>query len=57
MTTVLVCSDAAWLADEPDAKRPARPDDHEDGGPEHIHHMTDDLTAFLRNVLTACDAA
>lgn len=52
MTTVLVCSDAAWLADEPDAKRPARPDDHDDGGPDHIHHMTDDLTAFLKAILT-----
>lgn len=57
MTTVLVCSDAAWLADEPDAKRPAHPDDHEDGGPAHIHHITDNLTAFLQNVKTARNAA
>lgn len=52
MTTVLVCSDAAWLADEPHDKRPARPDEHQDGGPEHVHHVTDDLTAFLKNVKT-----
>lgn len=57
MTTVLVCSDAAWLADEPDAKRPARPDDHTDGGPAHVHHTTDNLTAFLKNVKTARNAA
>jgi len=45
MTTVLVCSDAPWLEDEPQAKRPARPGDTAD----HIHYVTDNLTAFLQN--------
>ena len=44
MTTVLVCSEAPWLADEPSDKRPAKPG--ETG--EHIHHATDDLTTFLK---------
>ncbi|MFN0023497.1 MAG: pyrimidine 5'-nucleotidase [Parvularculaceae bacterium] len=44
MTTVLVASDAAWFADEPDAKRPARPGD---AMPDHVHHMTVDLAGFL----------
>jgi len=43
MTTVLVHSDAAWLADEPHEKRPARPGDKAD----HIHYVTDDLAGFL----------
>lgn len=43
MTTVLVQSDAAWLADEPHEKRPARPGDK---GP-HVHYVTDDIAAFL----------
>ncbi len=49
MTTVLVSSDAAWLADEPHDKRPAR---HGETAP-HIHHVTDDLTAFLNAATTA----
>lgn len=53
MTTVLICSDAAWLADEPHDKRPARPGDTAD----HIHHTTNDLTAFLENAITASAAA
>ncbi len=49
MTTVLVCSDAAWLADEPHEKRPAAHGDTAD----HIHHTTNDLTAFLSSVRTS----
>ncbi|NOX83595.1 MAG: pyrimidine 5'-nucleotidase [Alphaproteobacteria bacterium] len=49
MTTVLVCSDAAWLADEPEEKRPARTGD----GGEHIHYQTNDLTAFLKAATTS----
>jgi len=48
MTTVLVCSDAAWLADEPHEKRPAR--DGEKGA--HIHYATNDLAAFLASAET-----
>ena len=48
MTTVLVCSDAAWLADEPHEKRPARPG--ESG--EHVHYATNDLAAFLAKAET-----
>lgn len=44
MTTVLVQSDAAWLADEPHDKRPARPGD---AAPAHVHHVTNDLAGFL----------
>lgn len=44
MTTVLVASDADWFADEPEAKRPARPGEEKPG---HVHHVTDDLAAFL----------
>lgn len=44
MTTVLVCQEASWFSDEPQAKRPARPGDAH--GP-HIHHVTDDLAGFL----------
>lgn len=53
MTTVLVCSDAAWLADEPHDKRPARPG--ETGA--HIHYATDDLAAFLSGAITAKTSA
>ncbi|HXI88336.1 MAG TPA: pyrimidine 5'-nucleotidase [Parvularculaceae bacterium] len=45
MTTVLVASSAEWISDEPDAKRPAKPDETFD----YVHHVTDDLTGFLRN--------
>lgn len=44
MTTVLVTTDAPWIEDEPASKRPGA--GHEDA--EHIHHITGDLTAFLR---------
>lgn len=47
MTTVLVCSDAAWLADEPADKRPAKPGDK----PPHAHYVTDNLTQFLQTAL------
>ena len=43
MTTVLVCSDAAWLEDEPHNKRPAKIGDNGD----HIHYTTCDLADFL----------
>ena len=43
MTTVLVCSDAAWTENEPSNKRPAR---RGDGG-DHVHHAIDDLAGFL----------
>lgn len=44
MTTVLVCQEAAWFADEPADKRPARPGDAQGA---HVDHVTDDLAAFL----------
>ncbi len=53
MTTVLVCSDAAWLADEPHDKRPARIGETA----PHVHFATNDITAFLQNVRTAAPAA
>ncbi|MEO1252314.1 MAG: pyrimidine 5'-nucleotidase [Pseudomonadota bacterium] len=53
MTTVLVCSDAAWLADEPHDKRPAR---RGDSAP-HVHYETDDLAAFLTRARKAAGAA
>lgn len=43
MTTVLVTSAADWINDEPGVKRPARHGDAYD----HVHHVTDDLAAFL----------
>ncbi len=49
MTTVLVCSDAAWLDDEPHEKRPARIGETA----PHVHHATNDLTGFLKNARTA----
>ena len=49
MRTVLVCSDAAWLADEPHNKRPARTGD----SGTHIHYSTNDITVFLQNAQTA----
>lgn len=48
MTTVLICSNAAWLADEPHSKRPGQPGDSAD----HIHYATNDLTAFLTQATT-----
>ncbi len=48
-TTVLVQSEAAWFADEPADKRPARPGEHFD----HVHHVTQDLTSFLSSLKTA----
>ena len=49
LTTVLVQSDAAWLKDEPAAKRPAKPGDQF----AHVHHVTQDLTHFLTGLKTA----
>ena len=48
-TTVLVQSEAAWMADEPENKRPARPGERYD----HVHHVTADLTSFLTGLKTA----
>jgi putative hydrolase of the HAD superfamily len=50
MTTVLVAQAAEWFADEPEARRPARPGDDRPG---HVHHMTDDLAAFLASARKA----
>lgn len=47
MTTVLLCSSAEWIADEPADKRPARPGDSH----PHVHHVTDDLADFLAQVV------
>lgn len=47
MTTVLVCQEAAWFADEPAMKRPARVSDERGA---HVDHVTDDLAGFLRMV-------
>ncbi|MGF1545312.1 MAG: pyrimidine 5'-nucleotidase [Parvularculaceae bacterium] len=47
MTTVLVQCDAAWFADEPAGRRPARPGDPQ---PDHVHHATEDLAAFLGDI-------
>ena len=49
MTTVLVCSESGWIADEPSAKRPAHPNDHA----PHVDHRTTDLTEFLSTVKTS----
>lgn len=43
MTTVLVQSPAAWLADEPAEKRPARPGETH----AHVHYAVECLTTFL----------
>ena len=51
MTTVLVASAAQWIADEPDDKRPARIADRH----AHVHHVTDDLAAFLGRARTSAD--
>ncbi|GGD17240.1 pyrimidine 5'-nucleotidase [Aquisalinus flavus] len=48
-TTVLVQSDADWMADEPADKRPSRPGETFD----HVHHVTADLTSFLTGLKTA----
>ncbi|MEM9707117.1 MAG: HAD-IA family hydrolase, partial [Pseudomonadota bacterium] len=49
MKTVLIASDAVWIEDEPQHKRPASPeDDH-----SHVHHVTDDLKSFLKRLETA----
>ncbi len=53
MTTVLVCSDAAWLADEPHDKRPASIGENA----PHVHHATNDLTEFLQTARTAAERA
>ncbi|MBI1366329.1 MAG: pyrimidine 5'-nucleotidase [Alphaproteobacteria bacterium] len=53
MTTVLVASQADWIADEPDEKRPARPGEAYD----YVHHITDDLAGFLRGCETAAGFA
>ncbi len=45
-TTVLVTSDKDW-SHEPEAARPAGNDGER---PDHVHHMTDDLPAFLGKI-------
>lgn len=47
MTTVLVAGEADWFEDEPADKRPARKGD---AAHAHVHHVTDDLAAFLSMV-------
>jgi len=49
MTTVLICSDAAWLADEPHDKRPTAVGEKK---ANHVDYMTDNLTAFLNGAVT-----
>jgi putative hydrolase of the HAD superfamily len=49
MSTVLVWSWKDW-SHEPEGARPAGPVDET---PDHIHHMTNDLTAFLEAVVEA----
>lgn len=49
MSTVLVWSWKDW-SHEPAGARPAGPVDET---PDHVHHMTDDLTAFLQAVAVA----
>jgi len=51
MTTVLVCSAADWIAGEPAAKRPARVGETHD----FVHHVTDDLAAFLAAAQTRAE--
>jgi putative hydrolase of the HAD superfamily len=48
-STVLVWSWKDW-SHEPDGARPAGPVDET---PDHVHHSTDDLTAFLEAVVAA----
>ncbi|MEM1379866.1 MAG: pyrimidine 5'-nucleotidase [Pseudomonadota bacterium] len=48
MRTVLITSDADWIEDEPEEKRPGA--GHE--GADHVHHVTSDLTAFLEGLTT-----
>lgn len=50
MATVLITSNAEWLADEPADKRPAAPLGDGAHLEDYIHHVTDDLTAFLQAV-------
>ena len=51
MTTVLICSDAAWLKDEPAAKRPAAINVGGANEP-HIDYATNDLTNFLETSIS-----
>ena len=46
ITTVRVRGDAAWIADEPEGKRPAAWGETHD----HVHHAVDDLVEFLGRV-------
>ena len=46
MRTVLVTTDAPWIEDEPAEKRPGA--GHE--GADHVHHVTNDLTVFLKTL-------
>ncbi|MBI1393269.1 MAG: pyrimidine 5'-nucleotidase [Alphaproteobacteria bacterium] len=51
MRTVLVASEADWMADEPSDRRPARKSHV--GELDYIHHVTDDLAAFLGGIAPA----
>ena len=51
MTTVLICSNARWMDDEPVDKRPATGDMKAHLEHEHIHHVTDDITSFLGDIV------
>lgn len=51
MTTVLVCSQAAWADGEPEHLRPGRIGEKR----AHVHHVTEDLTGFLGAAITAAN--
>lgn len=56
MATVLVASAAQWMDDEPRDKRPADMAQLAATGPDaHVHHVTDDLCAFLMSIRQALD--
>ncbi|MEM1409248.1 MAG: pyrimidine 5'-nucleotidase [Pseudomonadota bacterium] len=47
MRTILITSDAAWIDDEPEDKRPGAKTEEAD----HIHHVTSDLAGFLEALM------
>ena len=46
MTTVLIASNATWLDDEPNKKRPAKPGETF----PHVHHVTENISTLLNNI-------
>ncbi|MEO0399252.1 MAG: pyrimidine 5'-nucleotidase [Pseudomonadota bacterium] len=50
MRTVLICAAADWMHDEPAEKRPAHPAD-DMLAEDHVHHVTEDITAFLGDLI------